>query len=121
MFDMMNNVISNFFSKPATRLFPKVFRKPFSQTRGRLGDIAINDCIFCGICERKCPSLALKVDKATRTWTLNRYKCLVCAVCVEVCPKKCLHMDEEFEFSAYEKSLATFTATELEPKTEVKA
>lgn len=111
MFDMMSNVVSNFFSKPATRLFPKVIREPFTNTRGKLGDIKINDCIFCGICERKCPSLALSVDKANRTWTVNRYKCIVCGVCVEVCPKKCLHMEEMFEFSAYEKGKVSFTAT----------
>lgn len=111
MFDMVSNIISNFFSKPATRMFPKVMREPFKETRGKLGDIKIDDCIFCGICERKCPSLALSVDKANKTWTVNRYKCVVCSVCVEVCPKKCLHMEEMFELSAYEKSTATFKAT----------
>ena len=116
MFDMLSNVFGNLLSKPATRLFPFVIRKNFKDTRGKLGEIKIEDCIFCSICEKKCPSLAITVDKASKTWTVNRYKCIVCGVCAEVCPKKCLHMEEDFLGAAFEKSVDAVKASSAEAK-----
>jgi formate hydrogenlyase subunit 6/NADH:ubiquinone oxidoreductase subunit I len=97
MFDFLGNVLKNVLSKPATRLYPYEKRPPMKDTRGSLGEININTCIFCGLCERKCPSNAITVNKVERSWELNRLKCIVCNLCVEACPVKpvkCLHMDE---------------------------
>jgi len=94
MFDFLGNVLRNVVSKPATRMYPTDKRGAMKSARGALGEIDINTCIFCGICANKCPSIAIKVDKAERSWELNRLKCIVCNVCVETCPVKCLHMDE---------------------------
>jgi formate hydrogenlyase subunit 6/NADH:ubiquinone oxidoreductase subunit I len=109
MFEMISNVFNNLFSRPATRLFPFVARKTYDNVRGKVGEMRIDDCIYCGICERKCPSYAIKVDKVAKTWTIDRYKCVICSVCADVCPKKCIDMDKEFLFSAYEKSLDVHT------------
>ncbi|WPX09793.1 4Fe-4S binding protein [Anaerocellum danielii] len=95
MFGMLKNVFVNLFSKPATRLYPKEKRPFFKDTRGSL-EIEIEKCIFCGICQRKCPSNAIVVDRNSRTWQLNQYKCVLCNVCVESCPKKCLISKEQF-------------------------
>jgi ech hydrogenase subunit F len=94
MFDFLGNALKNVVSKPATRMYPYEKRGAMKGTRGALGEIDINKCIFCGICATKCPSIAIKVDKAERSWEFNRLKCIVCNVCVEVCPVKCLKMDE---------------------------
>jgi formate hydrogenlyase subunit 6/NADH:ubiquinone oxidoreductase subunit I len=97
MFDFLGNVLKNVISKPATRMYPYEKRPPMKDARGSLGEININTCIFCGICEKKCPSNAIVVNKAERSWELNRLKCIVCNLCVEACPVKpvkCLHMDE---------------------------
>jgi formate hydrogenlyase subunit 6/NADH:ubiquinone oxidoreductase subunit I len=94
MFDFLGNVLKNVVSKPATRMYPYEKRPPMKNTRGALGEIDINTCIFCGICARRCPSIAITVNKNERSWELNRLKCIVCNVCVEACPVKCLHMDE---------------------------
>ena len=64
MFEMLSNIFENLFNSPATRLFPFVIRKNFKDVRGKVGNMRIEDCIYCGICEKKCPSNALKVDKS---------------------------------------------------------
>jgi formate hydrogenlyase subunit 6/NADH:ubiquinone oxidoreductase subunit I len=94
MFDFLGNVLKNVVSKPATRMYPYEKREPMKNTRGALGEININTCIFCGICEKRCPSNAISVNKVERSWELNRLKCIVCNVCVEACPKDCLTMNE---------------------------
>jgi formate hydrogenlyase subunit 6/NADH:ubiquinone oxidoreductase subunit I len=95
MFGMLNNVLRNLLSRPATRLYPFTKRPTFKNTRGQLGTINIETCTFCTLCARRCPSNAIVVDRAAKTWELDRYRCIVCAACVEVCPKDCLSMDEQ--------------------------
>lgn len=119
MFEMLSNVFENLFNKPATRLFPFVARKDYKNARGKIGAMRIDDCIYCGICERKCPSLALKVDKAAKSWTIDRYKCIICQVCVDVCPKKCIDMDESFMLSTYSKTKDVYAQGSLEDKQQV--
>lgn len=91
MANLFNNMFRNLFSRPATRLYPFVKREPPAGTRGHL-DIEIGKCIFCGLCEKRCPSNAIAVVKDPKSWTLNPYSCIVCNACLEVCPKKCLVM-----------------------------
>ena len=103
MFDMIGNIFKNLGSKPATRMYPFEKREPYEDTRGQLGGIDIDACIFCGICSKKCPSDAIVVNKAEKSWEVDRFKCVVCGVCTEVCPKKCLFMNEKYTDAAYAK------------------
>lgn len=100
MFDMLGNIIRNAFSKPATRVYPHEKRTPFVGTRGKVG-INIENCIFCSICARKCPSDAITVDRAGKSWEIDPFKCVICGVCEEVCPKKAIAMDENYKNAAY--------------------
>jgi formate hydrogenlyase subunit 6/NADH:ubiquinone oxidoreductase subunit I len=93
MLEMLHNIVKNFMKGPSTRLYPFTTRKPFAEARGNLVGIDEEACIYCGMCQRKCPADAIVVERATKTWTMNPYKCVVCGVCVEVCPKKCMNMD----------------------------
>lgn len=47
---------------------------------------------MCGMCQRKCPSGAITVDRKTKTWSIERMGCVQCENCVSGCPKKCLHI-----------------------------
>lgn len=47
-------------------------------------------CVFCGVCERNCPSNAIKVDRRNRTWRINLEACVNCGTCIDNCPRKCL-------------------------------
>lgn len=81
--------VKNLFSKPATMNYPAEPRKYPERTRGHI-EIDIEKCIFCGMCMRNCPPRAIKVDRSTGTWSLNRFDCIQCGYCTDVCPKKCL-------------------------------
>ena len=78
-------------SRPATRLYPFEKRSFYKNTRGSIA-IEIDKCIFCGICQKKCPTQAIIVTKAAKDWQINRLRCITCNACVEACPKDCLTM-----------------------------
>ncbi|MGE4291511.1 MAG: 4Fe-4S dicluster domain-containing protein [Desulfovibrio sp.] len=84
-------VLKNLAARPATRNYPFVVRAPFDKYRGELV-INAADCILCGSCMRKCPSLCITVDKTAETWECDPYACIYCGHCVSVCPTHCLSM-----------------------------
>ena len=103
MFDMVGNVFKNLFSKPATRLYPFEKREPFKDSRGQISGVEIDKCIFCGICQRKCPSDAIVVNKAEKSWEIDQFKCVVCNACADAWPKKCITTDAAHKTSQYSK------------------
>jgi len=98
MFGMVKAILQNWAGKPATRLYPFDKRDAFENARGQL-EIDIDNCIFCGICVRKCPSTCLTVEKANSKWELDPYNCVVCGVCVEACPQKMPPYEQELPYS----------------------
>jgi len=82
-------------SRPATRLYPFQKRPSYKNTRGSIS-IEMDKCILCGICQKKCPTQAIIVTKATKDWQINRLRCIACNACVEACPKKCLIMENMY-------------------------
>jgi ech hydrogenase subunit F len=75
--------------RPATRLYPAQRREPFPGTRGHIA-FAINSCIFCNLCAKKCPTEAIVCSKADKTWQIDHTKCILCGNCVDACRKSCL-------------------------------
>ncbi len=104
-------ILKNLFSKPATTTYPF---EPFKYPEGTRGHIEndIDNCIFCGMCTRNCPTRCLTIDKEAHTWTINRFDCLACEYCTVVCPKKCLHTVEGYQEPMPEKSSVTYTMSE---------
>lgn len=49
-------------------------------------------CVYCTLCAKKCPSGAIEVDRAEKTWKLDEEKCVHCGLCASSCPKKCITM-----------------------------
>ena len=103
MYKMLGRILKNLFSKPATRKYPVDKREPFANARGCI-DMDVSTCIFCGICQKKCPANAIKVNKETKTWEIDPYKCIVCNECVVVCPKKSIISNAHYNAPQYEKS-----------------
>jgi ech hydrogenase subunit F len=91
---MLSRIFKNFTNKPVTRLYPVYKREPFERTRGRIF-FEEENCIYCGICQRKCPADAIKVDRAASTWELDAFRCIICGECVTSCPKKTIKMTNE--------------------------
>jgi ech hydrogenase subunit F len=92
---MTKTIIKSLFKKPATTKYPFAPRTCIKGSRGSIA-ITISDCIFCGLCQRKCPTDAIAVDKKERTWQIDRLRCITCNSCVLACPKKCLKMTEAY-------------------------
>lgn len=98
------SVLKNMVKKPATRNYPFAVREPFDHYRGELV-INPEDCILCGSCMRKCPSLCITVDKKAETWECDPYACIYCGHCVSVCPTHCLSMKNVHRGPAPQKVL----------------
>ena len=103
LFSLAKTAIRSIFIKPATMKYPfGPKRAYYANTRGRIVN-NIEECIFCGICQKKCPTRALTVIKEEKTWKIDRMKCITCGSCVEHCPKKCLTMENIYSDPATEK------------------
>ncbi len=97
VFKMTRTVLKNLFSRPATRRYPQKIKEArhVPGSRGRIG-IDIEKCIFCMLCQKRCPTDAIVVTKTIKEWNIDRLRCCSCNACVEVCPTKCLWMEEQY-------------------------
>lgn len=50
-------------------------------------------CVYCTLCDKKCPVQAIRVDRAAKTWKLDINKCISCGLCERNCPKKCIKFE----------------------------
>ncbi|HNW93944.1 MAG TPA: 4Fe-4S binding protein [bacterium] len=92
LFTFAKTALRNLLQGPCTERYPFVRRTMPAGVRGAL-QFEQATCIYCGICAKKCPTGALKVDRATKTWSINRLRCISCNYCVAACSKKCLQLD----------------------------
>ncbi|MDD2420613.1 MAG: 4Fe-4S dicluster domain-containing protein [Heliobacteriaceae bacterium] len=88
--------------KSACYMYPVVAREFTKTTRGHV-ELDSADCIYCGLCQRKCPTKAIEVNRQEKNWTIQPLRCIVCSGCVDVCPKKCLRMENTYSSSVTSK------------------
>lgn len=63
----------------------------FNSDSGKIArDVCKNSCIGCKICEKKCPSGAVKVENDHAV--IDHSKCTNCGECANACPRKCIEM-----------------------------
>ena len=104
----MNNVnyigqtLKNLFSKPATVKYPFEPREYPERTRGHVEN-DMDVCILCGLCQMRCPTGAITVDKKEQTWAIRPFSCIQCRSCVDNCPKKSLSMGQQYQEPGSEK------------------
>ena len=113
-----SEMLGNLFKPPATSQYPFEPRKVYEADRGKVIN-NIDNCIFCGMCMRNCPSDAITVDRNARTWKINRFACVQCKESVTTCPKKCLTMDTEYPAPATEKEEEVLQGPPPPPKPQV--
>lgn len=114
---MTKTLFKSVINGPYTEQYPIKKKDYFDRTRGHI-DVQISDCIYCGLCERRCPTGAILVDKATSTWSITRFQCIQCNYCTEVCPKKCLKMDNQYSAPQLEKARDEFNNARVSDHTE---
>jgi ech hydrogenase subunit F len=88
-FEMSKLALKWAFKKPATSRYPFEPRRAFAGSRGGLV-FTKDNCVYCTVCAKKCPTSALVVNRAQKKWAIDRLRCITCGYCVEVCPKKAL-------------------------------
>ena len=88
-FEMARLAVKWLLTKPATTAYPFVPRTPLSGSRGELVFTKEN-CVYCTVCAKKCPTGALTVVRAQKKWSINRLRCISCGACVDICPKNSL-------------------------------
>ncbi|WP_334195825.1 4Fe-4S dicluster domain-containing protein [Muricomes intestini] len=99
---MTKTLFKSIVHGPYTENYPAKPRENYERTRGSIEN-DIEDCIFCGMCTRQCPTGALEIDKEEKRWSIERMQCIQCGYCVNVCPKKCLHMRNQYTAPDTEK------------------
>jgi len=105
--DISALLLKNLFRGPATRRYPAVKREPFAATRGGV-DVDPDTCILCMLCQKKCPTGAIVVDRPGRTWFIRRVNCIACGACVECCPKKSIAMHPQWAKASTDAVFETF-------------
>ena len=76
-------------SKPVTTRYPFEPRVPIAGSRGLL-HFALETCVFCTVCAKRCPTGAIVVRRTPKRWGIDRLLCISCGACVDACPKKSL-------------------------------
>ena len=90
-FEMSKLALKWALTKPPTTRYPFEPRKPIAGSRGQLV-FTKDNCVYCTVCAKKCPTGALLVNRAQTKWAIDRLRCITCGYCVEACPKKSLEM-----------------------------
>ncbi|MDR2587560.1 MAG: 4Fe-4S dicluster domain-containing protein [Coriobacteriales bacterium] len=114
-FHLTKMSLRNLFKKPATKMYPVVAPTYTSRSKGHV-TCDMKECILCNICEKRCPTHAIAVNKPDETWSIDNFSCIQCLSCVRACPKACLTMEPDYTKAAFTKSTVTLHKPELTPE-----
>lgn len=109
---MLQNVLANLLSRPATRTFPSTRREPPADARGTV-EFHAEECVYCGACALKCPTEAIDVSRAEKTVVFDLFRCVGCNCCVEACKHGCVQMLAAYHPPVFEKPSMQFQGVPL--------
>lgn len=112
-FKLGKMTFGSLFKKPETVLYPVVEKPKPAGLKGHI-EVDAAACILCGMCDRNCATNCITVDKAARTWSIDRFQCIQCGYCITVCPKKCLSMDPTYAPASTVRAATTVGIPEQE-------
>ncbi len=114
---MLPTVVRNLFGGPATRMYPVTTREPFARARGH---VEFNEdlCNQCGTCARRCPAIAIDLDKDKKEWILHPDRCIICEVCAEVCPKDAITIAPQWRAPFYKREAIIYHSKAVKEKGE---
>jgi formate hydrogenlyase subunit 6/NADH:ubiquinone oxidoreductase subunit I len=109
-FQMSRLAIKWALTKPPTTQYPFAARNAIAGSRGQLVFTREN-CVYCTACAKKCPTGALKVERAQKRFVLERLRCISCGCCVEICPKNSLSLSTGHGSPVTTKAGETYSGT----------
>jgi len=116
IFQMTRTVIRNLTGGPAPRQYPLGPARPSPLTRGHVA-CDPSTCRSCGLCSRRCPCVAIRLDKEAKVWEIDRMRCIACGDCVEGCPFGSLTMEQTYLPPVVEQRAAErYTITYVKPE-----
>lgn len=95
LMEFTKTIIKNLLSSSVTKSYQEEKNYNYELTRGHI-EINTEDCLYCGLCSRKCPTEAISINRQNKEWKVNRLKCIQCGYCIENCPKKCIVMKNDY-------------------------
>jgi len=104
-------VIKSLFKKSACDMYPVKPAKFYDRTKGHI-EIDAPKCILCTLCDRQCPTGAIKVDREKRTWEIDYHKCILCNNCIDACRPGCLKMANQYASPELAKKTTTVNIPE---------
>jgi formate hydrogenlyase subunit 6/NADH:ubiquinone oxidoreductase subunit I len=110
---MLKSTLKNLFSRPVTVLYPYEKADIPDTNRGRVV-WEMQKCIWCRLCEKNCPTLAITTDKARKTQTILRARCIACRTCVDVCPTNTITMEPKYSEAVYLREIHVY-GVDLKP------
>jgi formate hydrogenlyase subunit 6/NADH:ubiquinone oxidoreductase subunit I len=113
MATMFINVINNLTRRPRTRLYPLEIRQLPVGVRGHI-EFNMEKCIFCTLCEKRCPADAIKVDRKGKILTFEPLRCIVCEACIEGCAKDAITLYEQWRSPVRDRYYQTYHPVEKE-------
>lgn len=125
MLATLSQLISQFFKKKSTNVFPCKYTPASIVDFIKKGEIHPNTplpdgfrgtigydfdgCIGCVLCEKVCPAKAVEsypaviAEKKTKRVVFYLGRCTSCQECVNICPKKVIWMEKSFMNANYDK------------------
>lgn len=95
MLKILQNIVSNAFSRPYTSDYPFT---PYQHFAGVRADVTFDGkkCILCGLCQRSCPADCIIIHKEQETIEYLNTQCIRCGYCVRVCPTNTISQNEVY-------------------------
>jgi uncharacterized protein (DUF362 family)/Pyruvate/2-oxoacid:ferredoxin oxidoreductase delta subunit len=87
------------FDNALLRLFAgKIIFKLLFPMIDKLSRIKIDQrkCIYCGMCQKACPSKIIRIDAGNKDYHIDSKGCIGCMCCHEVCPKGAPYLSNAF-------------------------
>jgi NADH-quinone oxidoreductase subunit I len=97
--------------------------------------VNIDDCIGCFLCAKACPVNCIDIETVPATadvdlgktstgnpkrfhltrFNIDMAKCMYCDLCTHPCPTSCIFMEQEYEYSTYDRAELVYKFSNVVP------